>query len=43
MSVAAEAGTVRLDRDPDLLLQVEGVSKSFPGVKALEGMRLDLR
>ncbi|MGC3995803.1 MAG: sugar ABC transporter ATP-binding protein [Propionicimonas sp.] len=29
--------------DPDLLLQVEGVEKSFPGVKALEGMRLDLR
>jgi ribose transport system ATP-binding protein len=29
--------------DPGLLLQVEGVSKSFPGVKALEGMRLDLR
>jgi ribose transport system ATP-binding protein len=29
--------------DPDLLLQVEGVDKSFPGVKALEGMRFDLR
>jgi len=29
--------------DPDLLLQVEGVGKTFPGVKALEGMRLDLR
>ena len=29
--------------DPTLLLQVEGVSKSFPGVKALDGMRLDLR
>ncbi|MFZ0529036.1 MAG: sugar ABC transporter ATP-binding protein [Propionicimonas sp.] len=29
--------------DPDLLLQVEGVEKSFPGVKALEGMRFDLR
>ncbi len=26
-----------------LLLQVQGVSKSFPGVKALEGMHLDLR
>ena len=29
--------------DPGLLLQVEGVEKSFPGVKALEGMRFDLR
>jgi ribose transport system ATP-binding protein len=29
--------------DPSLLLQVEGVDKSFPGVKALEGMRFDLR
>jgi ribose transport system ATP-binding protein len=29
--------------DPGLLLQVEGVHKSFPGVKALDGMRLDLR
>ncbi|MCB0913574.1 MAG: sugar ABC transporter ATP-binding protein, partial [Propionibacteriaceae bacterium] len=29
--------------DPGLLLQVEGVDKSFPGVKALEGMRFDLR
>lgn len=28
---------------PGLLLQLEGVDKSFPGVKALEGMRLDLR
>jgi ribose transport system ATP-binding protein len=27
----------------ELLLQVEGVEKSFPGVKALEDMRLDLR
>ncbi|MGC3955347.1 MAG: sugar ABC transporter ATP-binding protein [Propionicimonas sp.] len=32
-----------VSRDPDLLLQIEGVDKSFPGVKALEGMRLDLR
>lgn len=29
--------------DPDLLLQVEGCVKSFPGVKALSGMRLNLR
>ena len=29
--------------DPNLLLQAEGVTKSFPGVKALSGMRLDLR
>ncbi|MDR1768583.1 MAG: sugar ABC transporter ATP-binding protein [Propionibacteriaceae bacterium] len=29
--------------DPSLLLQVEDVHKSFPGVKALDGMRLDLR
>jgi ribose transport system ATP-binding protein len=27
----------------ELLLQVQGVSKSFPGVKALEDMHLDLR
>jgi len=32
-----------MDRDPTLLLQVEGVHKSFPGVKALDGMRFDLR
>ena len=29
--------------DPNLLLQAEGVTKTFPGVKALSGMRLDLR
>jgi ribose transport system ATP-binding protein len=29
--------------DPPLLLHVQGVSKSFPGVKALEDMHLDLR
>ena len=29
--------------DADLLLQAEGVTKTFPGVKALSGMRLDLR
>ena len=29
--------------DPTLLLQVEGVNKTFPGVKALSDMRLDLR
>ncbi len=29
--------------DPSLLLQAEGVSKTFPGVKALTDMRLDLR
>ncbi|HEY3338442.1 MAG TPA: sugar ABC transporter ATP-binding protein [Propionicimonas sp.] len=29
--------------DPNLLLQVENVNKSFPGVKALEDMRFDLR
>ncbi|MDR1852323.1 MAG: sugar ABC transporter ATP-binding protein [Propionibacteriaceae bacterium] len=32
-----------MEYDPTLLLQVEGVSKSFPGVKALDNMRLDLR
>ncbi len=32
-----------MDIDPSLLLQVEDVHKSFPGVKALDGMRLDLR
>jgi ribose transport system ATP-binding protein len=31
------------DFDPTLLLQVEGVTKTFPGVKALRDMRLDLR
>jgi ribose transport system ATP-binding protein len=29
--------------DADLLLQADGVTKSFPGVKALSKMRLDLR
>src|SRR3954447_14103605 len=29
--------------DKALLLDVQGVSKSFPGVKALEDMHLDLR
>ena len=29
--------------DESLLLQAEGVSKTFPGVKALTDMRLDLR
>jgi len=29
--------------DADLLLQAESVTKTFPGVKALSGMRLDLR
>ncbi len=29
--------------DPNLLLQAEGVTKTFPGVKALSGMRFDLR
>jgi len=29
--------------DADLLLQAEGVTKTFPGVKALSGMRLGLR
>ena len=38
---ATEATTRAMD--PELLLQVEHVSKTFPGVKALEGMRLDLR
>ncbi len=31
------------EHDPSLLLQAEGVTKTFPGVKALSGMRLDLR
>ncbi|HRA06197.1 MAG TPA: sugar ABC transporter ATP-binding protein [Propionicimonas sp.] len=38
-----EAVPVHGAHDPDLLLQVENVEKSFPGVKALEGMRFDLR
>ena len=32
-----------MEYDPTLLLQVEDAHKSFPGVKALNGMRLDLR
>ena len=32
-----------MEYDPTLLLQVEDAYKSFPGVKALDGMRLDLR
>lgn len=43
MSLATEPAAARLAHDPDLLLQVEGVTKTFPGVKALNGMRLDLR
>lgn len=31
------------ERRPDLLLQVENVTKTFPGVRALDGMRFDLR
>ncbi|MGV8907990.1 MAG: sugar ABC transporter ATP-binding protein [Propionicimonas sp.] len=42
MSVTETAPVVGT-RDPNLLLQVENVDKSFPGVKALEGMRFDLR
>ena len=40
---ATETAVVAGARDPRLLLQVENVDKSFPGVKALEGMRFDLR
>ena len=40
---ATETVRVAGEHDPSLLLQVEGVDKSFPGVKALEGMRFDLR
>ena len=43
MSVQTEHEVLRRPHDPDLLLQVEGCEKSFPGVKALSGMRLDLR
>src|SRR3954454_17008855 len=32
-----------MESEPELLLDVRGVSKSFPGVKALEDMHLDLR
>ena len=42
MPVSAIDPTVG-QHDPNLLLQAEGVTKSFPGVKALSGMRLDLR
>ena len=38
-----ETASVAGTHDPNLLLQVENVDKSFPGVKALEGMRFDLR
>ena len=40
---ATETTPVEGSHDPNLLLQVENVDKSFPGVKALEGMRFDLR
>ena len=40
---ATETVPVAGSHDPNLLLQVENVDKSFPGVKALEGMRFDLR
>jgi len=35
--------TLTASYDADLLLQAEGVTKSFPGVKALSGMRFGLR
>jgi len=37
------APSIAREFDPSLLLQVEGVNKTFPGVKALSDMRLDLR
>ena len=40
---ATETAAVAGAHDPSLLLQVEGVETPFPGVKALEGMRFDLR
>lgn len=40
---AIETASISGRQDPDLLLQVEGVEKSFPGVKALQDMRFDLR
>ncbi len=40
---AVETAPTSGAHDPGLLLQVEGVDKTFPGVKALEGMRFDLR
>ncbi|MDQ7992711.1 MAG: sugar ABC transporter ATP-binding protein [Propionicimonas sp.] len=43
MTTQPEAEVQQRPHDPDLLLQVEGCEKSFPGVKALSGMRLDLR
>ena len=33
----------RIVTEPQLLLKIEGVSKSFPGVKALSNVHLDLR
>jgi ABC-type phosphonate transport system ATPase subunit len=38
-----ETASVAGTHDPNLLLQVENVDKSFPGIKAREGMRFDLR
>ena len=35
--------TLTASYDAALLLQAEGVTKSFPGVKALSGMRFGLR
>ena len=43
MTAQPELDVERRPHDPGLLLQIEGCEKSFPGVKALSGMRLDLR
>lgn len=42
MTAAIEETLVVPKYDPTLLLQVEGVGKSFPGVKALTAERPDL-
>ncbi|MDO5287328.1 MAG: sugar ABC transporter ATP-binding protein, partial [Actinomycetia bacterium] len=38
-----ETEVAQLAPDPELLLQAEAISKTFPGVKALSEMRFDLR
>ena len=40
---SAEPDLVGRNHDPDLLLQAEAITKTFPGVKALSDMRFDLR
>jgi ABC-type sugar transport system ATPase subunit len=42
-TTARETGAVQAEPAPPYLLEAEGISKQFPGVKALDGIHLRLR